>query len=160
MQTIGTATLKDAMSCFTTGVTIVTTQFNGQDYGMTCNSFNTVSLDPPLVMWCIRKSSLSYEAYRSASGYVVSVLAASQQALAMKFTSGSQAERFDNVPTQTTTRAMKHIQGAAAWFDCTLEQTVDAGDHTILIGRVLSVGTEDVPCLAYSRRKFGVLSPI
>ncbi len=160
MQAINTTALKDAMSCFTTGVTIVTTQFNEQEYGMTCNSFNTVSLDPPLVMWCIRKSSLSFEAYTSGSGYVVSVLAATQQALAMKFTTGSQTERFENVPTQTTDKGMKRIQGAAAWFECALEQTIDAGDHSILIGRVLSVGTEDVSCLAYSRRKFGVLSPI
>ncbi len=56
MTTLDIAQLKDAMSRFTTGVTVVTTHHAGTDYGMTCNSFNTVSLDPPMVMWCIRKT--------------------------------------------------------------------------------------------------------
>lgn len=86
------ADIKDAMSRFATGVTVVTTHYAGEDYGMTCNSFNTVSLEPPMVMWCIRRNSHSHGAFTSGSGYVVNVLAASQEALAMKFTHGSHAE--------------------------------------------------------------------
>jgi flavin reductase (DIM6/NTAB) family NADH-FMN oxidoreductase RutF len=151
------AALKDAMSRFTTGVTVVTTQFEGQDFGMTCNSFNTVSLDPPMVMWCIRNTSASLAAYTQGAGYVVNVLAASQQASAMKFTQGSQAERFADVATHTAPSGMQRIDGAVAWFDCSLEQAVSAGDHTILIGRVNAVGTHDAAGLAYARRQFGVL---
>jgi flavin reductase (DIM6/NTAB) family NADH-FMN oxidoreductase RutF len=167
--------LKDAMSRFTTGVTVVTTRHEGVDYGMTCNSFNTVSLDPPLVMWCIRKSSQSHAAFTqpklagqaeqaepaaARTGYVVSVLAADQHATAMKFTQGSQAERFEGVSTQATPSGRARIDGAVAWFDCTLEQTVSAGDHDILIGRVRAVGTHDAPGLAYARRQFGVLAAV
>ncbi len=154
---LDTATLKDAMSRFTTGVTVVTTQFEGHDYGMTCNSFNTVSLDPPMVMWCIRNTSASFAAYTQGAGYVVNVLASSQQPLALKFTQGSQDERFADVTTHNTPNGMKRVDGVVAWFDCSLEKTVSAGDHTILIGRVNAVGTQDAPGLAYARRQFGVL---
>lgn len=155
---LDTAALKDAMSRFTTGVTVVTTQFEGQDYGMTCNSFNTVSLDPPLVMWCIRKNSQSHAAFTQGGGYVVNILAASQQAVAMKFTQGSHAERFSGLACTATPSGNQRLDGAVAWFDCTLEQTVSAGDHDILIGRVRAVGTHDAPALAYARRQFGVLT--
>lgn len=160
MSALDTAHLKDAMSRFTTGVTVVTTHHAGTDYGMTCNSFNTVSLEPPLVMWCVRKSSQSHSAFATGSGYVVNVLAANQEALAMKFTRGSHEERFDSVPCTTTPSGKQRINGAVAWFDCTLEQTVSAGDHDILIGRVQAVGTHDAAGLAYARRQFGVLNPV
>jgi 3-hydroxy-9,10-secoandrosta-1,3,5(10)-triene-9,17-dione monooxygenase reductase component len=154
------AELKDAMSRFTTGVTVVTTHHDGADYGMTCNSFNTVSLDPPMVMWCIRKNSQSHAAFTAGSGYVVNVLAASQEALAMKFTQGSHAERFSGVDCDTTPSGKQRIEGAVAWFDCTLEQTVSAGDHDILIGQVQSVGTHEASGLVYARRQFGMLTPV
>ncbi len=152
------AELKDAMGRFTTGVTVVTTRHAGTDYGMTCNSFNTVSLDPPLVMWCIRKNSQSHDAFTAGSGYVVNVLAASQEALAMKFTHGSHAERFEGVLCESTPTGKQRLKGVVAWFDCTLDQTVSAGDHDILIGRVQSVGTHEASGLAYARRQFGVLN--
>jgi flavin reductase (DIM6/NTAB) family NADH-FMN oxidoreductase RutF len=154
------AELKDAMSRFTTGVTVVTTQHEGADFGMTCNSFNTVSLDPPMVMWCIRKSSQSHDAFTAGTGYVVNVLAASQASLAMKFTQGSHADRFNGVACETTESGKQRLLGAVAWFDCTLEQTVSAGDHDILIGRVQAVGTHDASGLVYARRQFGELLPL
>ena len=86
--------IKDAMSCFATGVTVVTTRAHEQDWGLTCSSFNTVSLDPVLVLWSIRRASLSHAAFVAAPGYVVNVLALAQQDLAMRFASGTQAERF------------------------------------------------------------------
>ena len=86
--------LKDAMSCFTTGVTVVTTCHEGQDWGMTCNSFNTVSLDPALVLWSVRKSSQSHQAFVQSGGYLVNVLEQSQQGLAIQFSQGTQTERF------------------------------------------------------------------
>jgi flavin reductase (DIM6/NTAB) family NADH-FMN oxidoreductase RutF len=155
---MNTAELKDAMSRFTTGVTVVTTQHAGVDYGMTCNSFNTVSLDPPMVMWCIRKNSQSHAAFTAGAGYVVNVLSVNQQALAMKFTQGTHAERFNGVACEATPSGKQRVKDAAAWFDCALTQTVSAGDHDILIGLVRAVGTHNVPGLAYARRQFGVLS--
>ena len=156
-ESIDTAVLKDAMSRFTTGVTVVTTRFEGADYGMTCNSFNTVSLDPPMVMWCIRKTSQSHAAFTQVAGYTVNVLAAGQKDLAMKFTQGSHAERFAGVPASAGIDQKLRLHGAVAWFDCTLEQAVSAGDHDILVGRVNAVGTGAGAGLVYAQRQFGVL---
>jgi 3-hydroxy-9,10-secoandrosta-1,3,5(10)-triene-9,17-dione monooxygenase reductase component len=153
------ATIKDAMSRFVTGVTVVTTHHEGTDYGMTCNSFNTVSLEPPLVMWCIRKNSHSHEAFTRSTGYVVNVLSASQTEIAMKFTQGSHLERFAAVDCNKTVSGMQRLNRVAAWFDCTLEQVVSAGDHDILIGRVNAVGTHNEASLVYAQRQFGFFMP-
>ena len=156
-----TRALRDAMSHFTTGVTIVSTRFEGQDWGMTCNSFSTVSLEPALVLWSIRKESLSHPAFTQSGGYTVSILASTQQHLAMQFTHGTQAERFHNVPvTHSTSSLRPRIQGAVAWFDCALETAVPAGDHDILIGRVLEFGSQEGESLIYSQRHFGSFQPL
>ena len=153
-----TRLLRDAMSHFATGVTVVTTHFEGQDYGMTCNSFSTVSLEPALVLWSIRKESHSHVAFTDRNvggGYTVSVLASHQQAAAMQFTQGTQAERFQNVAVERCHSHRPRISGAVAWFDCQLDQVLTAGDHDILIGRVLDFGSHDGESLVYSQRHFG-----
>ncbi len=151
--------IKDAMSCFTTGVTVVTAHTQGQDWGMTCNSFNTVSLDPAMVLWSVRKSSLSHLAFVEAGGYMVNVLGAQQKELALKFAQGTQQERFAG---QTLVRG-KHqhprLDDVLAWFDCRLVQVVSAGDHDILIGEVHDFGAQAGHGLAYAQRNFGVLAP-
>jgi flavin reductase (DIM6/NTAB) family NADH-FMN oxidoreductase RutF len=151
--------IKDAMSCFTTGVTVVTTHAQGQDWGMTCNSFNTVSLDPPLVLWSVRKSSLSHEAFVQSGGYVVNVLKASQQDLALRFAQGSQAERFEGLEIQRGQDQHPRLGDVLAWFDCHVVQVVSAGDHDILIGQVQDFGMQAGQGLAYAQRQFGVLAP-
>ncbi len=147
------------MSCFTTGVTVVTAHSQGQDWGMTCNSFNTVSLDPAMVLWSVRKSSASHAAFVNAGGYMVNVLGAQQKELALKFAQGTQQERFAE---QTLVRGINQharLEGVIAWFDCRLAQVVSAGDHDILIGEVLDFGLQVGHGLAYAQRSFGVLAP-
>ena len=159
-----TRLLRDAMSHFATGVTVVTTRFDNHDWGMTCNSFSTVSLEPALVLWSIRKESLSHPAFTdrtNGGGYTVSVLAKAQQHLAMQFTHGTQAERFHNVPVEHHPTSLRpRIAGVVAWFDCQLEQVVTAGDHDILIGRVLDFGSHAGESLIYSERHFGSFKPL
>lgn len=150
-----TRELRNAMSHFTTGVTVVTARFDEQDWGMTCNSFSTVSLEPALVLWSIRKESLSHKAYTEGGGYTVSILAHTQQNLAMQFTHGTQNERFRNVPLERGNNQRARIAGAVAWFDCQLEAAVPAGDHDILVGRVLDFGIHGGDGLIYSNRTFG-----
>lgn len=155
-----TKQLRDAMSHFATGVTVVSTHFEGQNWGLTCNSFSTVSLEPALVLWSIRKESLSHIAFTQSDGYMVSVLAKQQQHIAMKFTHGTQEERFHDVPVEHCASSRNaRIAGAVAWFDCKLEQVVTAGDHDILIGRVLEFGSHDGESLIYSQRHFGTFKP-
>ncbi|WP_306118609.1 MULTISPECIES: flavin reductase family protein [unclassified Roseitalea] len=138
LDAIRMAELKRAMGGFATGVTIVATSHGGADYGMTCNSFNTVSLDPPLVLWSVRKQSASRAAFTGSSGYTVSVLGSHQQALAERFTHGAPTERFDGVGTTRLPTGRVRLDDAVSWFDCTLEQVVGAGDHDVLIGRVIA----------------------
>lgn len=152
--------IKDAMSCFTTGVTVVTAHTQGQDWGMTCNSFNTVSLDPAMVLWSVRKTSLSHPAFLNAGGYMVNVLGAQQKDVALKFAQGTQAERFADQPLVRGVNQHPRLDSVIAWFDCRLAQVVSAGDHDILIGEVLDFGVQPGNGLAYAQRAFGVLSPL
>ena len=152
--------MKDAMACFTTGVTVVTTHHDSQDWGMTCNSFNTVSLEPALVLWSIRKESHSHAAFLQGGGYVVNVLGAQQRQTAMQFSSGTQAERFSGSTTQRTALHRLRLTEAIAWFDCRLSQVVSAGDHDILIAEVVDFGMQAGPGLAYSKRSFGVITAL
>ena len=147
------------MSCFTTGVTVVTAHTQGQDWGMTCNSFNTVSLEPAMVLWSVRKTAASYAAFVNAGGYMVNVLGAQQKDLALQFAQGTQQARFAG---QTCVRGINQhprLDGVLAWFDCRLAQVVSAGDHDILIGEVVDFGSQAGHGLAYSQRSFGVLAP-
>ena len=152
--------IKDAMSCFTTGVTVVTTHTQGQDWGMTCNSFNTVSLEPPMVLWSVRCTSFSHEAFVSAPGYLVHVLAAHQEDLAIRFAKGTHAERFEGVAVDRAIMQMPRLSNVLAWFACRTTQVVRAGDHDILIGEVLDFGCQAGHGLAYAQRRFGTMTPM
>lgn len=127
---------------------------------MTCNSFNTVSLDPAMVLWSVRKSSLSHEAFVNAGGYMVNVLGAQQKEVALKFAQGTQAERFAEQHLMRGVNQHPRLEGVIAWFDCRIAQVVSAGDHDILIGEVLDFGVQAGHGLAYAQRSFGVLAPM
>ncbi len=146
--------IKRAMGSFATGVVVVTTRFEGQDYGMTCNSFNTVSMDPPMVLWSIRQASFSHPAFTRSDGYSVSILSEGQKHLAMTFARGSQRDRFETAPIERLASGRAIISHASAWFDCALDRVVPAGDHDILLGSVLDFGSSDRQGLAYFRNTF------
>jgi flavin reductase (DIM6/NTAB) family NADH-FMN oxidoreductase RutF len=156
-----TADIKHAMASFPTGVTVITATHAGQDFGMTCNSFNTVSLDPALVLWSIRTASGNRANFEAAGGYTVNILSHTQQALAMRFATGSQEERFAGLALARLPTGRSQILGCSAWLDCELERIIPAGDHDIMLGRVLSFGVSADPSvepLIYSRRQFGKLA--
>lgn len=154
--------IKQAMASFATGVTVITANHAGQDFGMTCNSFNTVSLEPALVLWSLRTASGNRDSLEAAGGYTVNILSHTQQALAMRFAKGSHEERFSGLELARLPTGRTQILGCSAWLDCELERIIPAGDHDILLGRVLSFGVNadaSVEPLIYSRRQFGRLSP-
>ena len=148
------AELKRAMGCFATGVTVVAVNHDGEDHAMTCNSFNTVSLEPALVLWSIRHASASLGAFRNGGGYSVSILGADDAELAMKFARGSQAERLAGVPTMRMASGRLRLEKAVAWFDCDLVQAVTAGDHDVLIGRVTEFAAQGGVPLVYTQGRF------
>ncbi len=113
-----------------------------------------------MVLWSVRKTSLSHEAFVKAGGYMVNVLGAQQKDVALKFAQGTQAERFAHQPMVRGINQRPRLEGVIAWFDCRIAQVVSAGDHDILIGEVLDFGVHAGHGLAYAQRSFGVLAPM
>lgn len=150
------AEYRKALSCFATGVTVVTSHWQGSDWGMTCNSFSSVSLEPRLVLWSIRKAAISLDAFIHSGGFTVSVLSSEQEALAKQFATGDMAARFAGVQTTRQASQRQRLNAAVAWFDCELHQLVDAGDHHIVIGQVHDFGwQDDASALTFWRSRFG-----
>lgn len=154
LEKLETDRLKAAMGSFATGVTVVATHIDCVDYSMTCNSFNTVSLDPPMVLWSIRKASGSRQAFVEGGGYTVSVLSAAQKDIAMQCTRGTPQERLDGVSTTRLASERVVIDAASAWFDCEIDQIISAGDHDILIGKVIAFHSQDDEPMVYVRGQF------
>lgn len=127
--------LRDAFGCFGTGVTIVTARDDsGHPVGLTANSFTSVSLDPPLVLYCLDRKSRRLEVFERAETFAVNVLHAGQEAVSTAFARGSEGgftglelEDWDGAPV---------LSDAMAAFGCTRHAVYDGGDHLIFVGRV------------------------
>ncbi|WP_042300326.1 flavin reductase family protein [Paraburkholderia kururiensis] len=150
-QTIDIAEFRRALGAFVTGVTVVTTiQPDGSPRGFTANSFTSVSLDPPLILVCIAKTASSYPVFSQTRQFAVSVLAEDQKNVSGVFASKA-ADKFAQVAWRARVTGSPVMEGAAASFDCATHDVVEAGDHIILIGRVLDfVHTPSSP-LGYCR---------
>ena len=127
--------LRDAFGCFATGVTIVSAAGPEGPVGLTVNSFTSVSLDPPLLLFCIERRSGCLPALEAADGFAVNVLAADQQALAAGFAC-RRTERFTLARWTTTARGVPILPEAMAVFECRRHAVHDGGDHRIFVGRV------------------------
>lgn len=125
-----------ALGQFTTGVTIVTACTpDGRLLGMTANSFNSVSLTPPLVLWSLSTQSSSMPGFRSATHYAINVLAADQRLLAERF-SRKGIDRFEGVAWRAGLTGAPVIDGAVAVFECRNRSQHEEGDHLIFVGEV------------------------
>ena len=129
--------LRRAFGSFATGVTIVTTvDTQSQLCGFTANSFSSVSLEPPLVSVSIAKSAFGLATFSECKGFAINILAEHQRDLSNRFASAG-ADKFSGVDWQPGSTGAPLINAVVAWFDCENFQQVDAGDHVILIGKVL-----------------------
>lgn len=127
---------RTALGMFATGVTIVTARTaTGHLIGLTANSFNSVSLNPPLVLWSLARSAGSLGAFRTGSHYAINILGADQQDLAVQF-AGPGADRFAGVAYTLGDSGAPLLQGAAAHFECFNRSRYEEGDHVILVGEV------------------------
>lgn len=142
--------LRAAFGCFMTGVTIVTTVEDGRPLGFTANSFSSVSLDPPLLLVSIANRSGNLAAFTQGRGFAVNILSEAQKDLSARFARPIE-DRFEGVFWRNGPVGSPLIAGVSAWFDCTLEQAVPAGDHTILIGRIGGFEALAAPGLGYYR---------
>lgn len=134
--TFSSAQFRTALGMFATGVTIVTARTQeGELVGLTANSFNSVSLDPPLVLWSLSRAAASMPAFRAGSHYAINVLGADQQALALRFAS-KDVDRFADVAFEDGAGGAPILAGAAASFECFNRSRYEEGDHVIFVGEV------------------------
>lgn len=128
---------RDLCGRFATGVTVVTSFGpDGQPAGMTVNSFASVSLDPPLVSVAIDHAASAFDVLQSAERWTVNILEAHQEALSRRFSSIT-ADRFDGVGWRRGPDNELLLDGAVAWLVCRRWHSLEAGDHTLLIGQVI-----------------------
>lgn len=128
--------LRRALGSFGTGVTVVSTLALGaRPVGVTANSFSSVSLDPPIVLWSLNRRSPSLPAFDDCGRFVVNVLALDQVAVSRRFAT-SQSDKFDGVVHRRGLAGLPVLDGCAATFECRTEQRLEVGDHILFLGRV------------------------
>lgn len=145
--------LRDALGQFATGVTVITCMADGAPLGMTANSFASVSLDPPLVLWSPAKSSARHDSFVRADHFCVHVLAADQTDLCRRFT--KDGRDFSGVSLDTEAANAPLISGCLTRFECDRDAVHPAGDHTIILGRVTGVVTRVGEPLVFSKGRMG-----
>jgi len=145
--------LRNALGCFGTGVTVVTVSTPDGPFGMTVNSFSSVSLDPALILWSVDKGSERCAIFESAMHFTVNVLQENQQGLALEF--ASDPESFRDLNWHGGLNGSPVLKGCLATFECVQETLYAGGDHTIIIGRVLRATVNSGEPLLFFRGKFG-----
>jgi flavin reductase (DIM6/NTAB) family NADH-FMN oxidoreductase RutF len=127
---------RHALGRFATGIAVITTSTpNGKREGVTANSFGAVSLDPPLVLWSLRRDAMSLPSFRRSRYFAVNVLASHQRAMSNHFARPA-ADKFEEVEWRPGLGGCPTFPGCLALFECRLERTIEAGDHVVFIGRV------------------------
>ncbi len=143
---------RSTLGRFATGVTVVTAlASDDQPIGVTISSFNSVSLDPPLILWSLSVDSPKLESFRQASHFAVNILAAGQRNISNRFASRDK-DRFADLPVLEGLGGIPLIGGCCAWFECANETQYPGGDHLIFIGRVerFAQGEETSPLLFFN----------
>ena len=151
---------RDAMGAFPTGIAVVTAASQEMSHiGITVNSFTSVSLEPPLVLWCIDRRSRRYPHFAQAPGFTVSILASGHREVSARLARAGE-HNLDGISLIPTELGPPALADSLAVFECARESVQDAGDHAILIGRVLRFARHDgagAP-LVYFRGKYGALA--
>ena len=152
--------LRNALGRFTTGVTIVTCcDAQGTFVGLTANSFNSLSLEPPLVLWSLRTASPALAPFVAAQRFAVNVLAESQVDLSRRFASKVE-DRFAEGSWALGEQGAPVLAGCAAVFECESVSHQVAGDHHLFIGRVLACSEAPVPPLLFQAGHYRLLGEI
>jgi flavin reductase (DIM6/NTAB) family NADH-FMN oxidoreductase RutF len=141
--------LRDALGRFATGVTVVTTMTPRGPLGITANSFASVSLAPPLVLWSPARKSRRFPAFEAASHFAIHVLSAHQQGLAERF--ALPGDGFAGLAFTAGHGNAPLLEGCTARFECRHAAGHDGGDHLIVVGEVLRLDQADLPPLLYHR---------
>lgn len=158
-STFDSKDFRNVLGAFPTGVTVITTKdTEGKRYGVTANSFNSVSLDPPLVLWSIGKSSSSYDAFMAAEFFNIHILASDQEAVSNNFAK-SGGDKYAEIDYTDGVAGAPVIAGCAAVMQCKIEHQYEGGDHIILVGRVMEYSYEqEKASLVFSRGRYAALA--
>jgi flavin reductase (DIM6/NTAB) family NADH-FMN oxidoreductase RutF len=144
---------RNGLGRFASGVTIVTARTEAGFIGMTANSFSSVSMEPPLVLWCPAKSSSRYRFFAHATHFAIHVLGAEQEELARAFAQSGTA--FDGLDVDTNAQGVPVFSDCCARFECVTHQVHDAGDHAIMVGRVTTAAFREEEPLIFCKGGFG-----
>ena len=151
---------RDALAQFATGVTVIAAgRSDNRFVGFTANSFNSVSLDPPLVVWSLNRHAANLAAFQSADRYVINVLAHDQVELARRF-SRPHTDRFAGVPYRLGLAGAPLIEGCVAWFECRHHAQRRAGDHMLFIGEVETCERNNGVGLVFHHGRYGATHPL
>lgn len=135
-MSFNTRAFRDALSCFPTGVVVVTAGAEDAHMGITVNSFASVSLDPPLVLWCMDRRSGRYETFTTSPNFTISVLSDDHREVSARLATPGEHSLLD-LKLERTDCGPPGLADALAVFECAREAVHDAGDHAIIVGRVL-----------------------
>ncbi|GAC1578174.1 MAG: hypothetical protein NVS3B5_10620 [Sphingomicrobium sp.] len=150
------SSLRTALGSFVTGVTVITTVDEaGLDYGVTANSFNSVSLEPPLVLWSLAKNSSSLPAFANAARFAIHVLASDQVDLSARFAQRG-TDKFAELAFERGEKGVPLLSGCSARFICRPAYSYEGGDHVIFVGEVLEFEHRDIPPLAFHGGSYAV----
>ncbi|MFN3789116.1 flavin reductase family protein [Massilia sp.] len=150
------AHFRQALSQFATGVTVITTRLaDGSFRGLTASSFNSVSLEPPLVLWSLGAGANSMPIFSGNSHYVINVLAAGQQDLALRFSRRGTDDPFVGVEYELSRTGLPILKGVSAWFECHNRSRYPEGDHVIFVGEVEECAVHPQPALLFHGGRFG-----
>jgi flavin reductase (DIM6/NTAB) family NADH-FMN oxidoreductase RutF len=148
---------RDALGCFPTGVAVVTAAGVDGHFGITVNSFTSVSLDPPLLLWCMDRRSRRHDVFVKAAGFTVSILGTDHKEVSSRLARPGE-HSLDDIALIQTELGPPALADSLAIFECEAEKRMEAGDHTILLGRVLrfSCPSASAP-LVFFRGKYSAL---
>lgn len=145
---------RNALGSFATGVTVVTSLSpQGVATGLTVNSFSSLSLDPPLILWCLTDESGLVEHFTPGQKFNVNFLSSGQEALALKFARPGE-DRFKDITSHPDRNAVPLLEGCSGILNCVVENTYPGGDHVIIVGRVLRFREEKKPPLLFHKGGF------
>ncbi|SEP11816.1 flavin reductase family protein [Trujillonella endophytica] len=149
--------MRDVLGHFASGVIVVTAATEGGPIGFTCQSFSSLSLDPPLIALAPARTSRTWPRLRALGRFCVNVLAEDQHGLSTTF-AGSAPDRFAGVAWRASRQGQPVLDGVVAWIDCALWAEYDGGDHTLVAGRVLDLGADPARRpLLFHRGGYGLL---
>jgi flavin reductase (DIM6/NTAB) family NADH-FMN oxidoreductase RutF len=154
---------RETVGAFATGVTVITTQGREHPYGMTANAFSSVSLDPPLVLVCVIKGTEGAESIQRNGVFAVNILRSEQEPISRYFASKERPrgwEAFRQISHSRAASGSPILDDCAAYLDCRLAASHEAGDHMIFIGEVMALGVDrDADPLLFHRGKYRYVSP-